>query len=98
MTEVLKEREAQIELRKLLEQLNREHEKELEQLNQKRLDEKDKFDEESYRKKREEVRKIYEFNKQKYVNHVAAINSSIFMFLDFLFLFYFVCSCLDLTD
>lgn len=70
MTEVLKEREAQVELKKLLEQLNREQENELQQQNQKLLLEKDKMDEVSYRKKQEEIRKLYDFNKQRYFEKI----------------------------
>ena len=73
MTEVLKEREAQVELKKLLEQLNREQENELQQQNQKLLLEKDKMDEVSYRKKQEEIRKLYDFNKQRYLKKLSLL-------------------------
>ncbi len=65
MTEVLKERESQIELKKVLAKLNRDQEEELERQNEKLLLDKDKIDDESYRKKKEEIRQLYEFNKQK---------------------------------
>ena len=66
MTEVLKEREAQLELKKILENLNREQEIEMEKHNQKLLLEKDKVDESAYQKKVEETRKLYEYNKKQY--------------------------------
>ena len=65
MTEVLKEREAQLELKKILENLNREQEIEMEKHNQRLLLEKDKVDESAYQKKVEETRKLYEYNKKQ---------------------------------
>lgn len=64
---MLKEREAQLELKKLLEQLNREQEIELEQKNQKLLLDKDKMDDATYRRKLDETRALYEFNKKQYI-------------------------------
>lgn len=62
---MLKEREAQIELKKVMSQLTREQEAELQEQNLKLSLEKERLDEDSYRKKLDETRKLYEFNKKQ---------------------------------
>lgn len=61
----MKEREAQIEMRKILEQLNRDQEQEIERQTQKLLEEKDKIDENSYRKKQESIQQLNEYHKRQ---------------------------------
>lgn len=62
---MLKEREAQIELKKVLAKLNREQDEEIERQNEKLLLEKGKIDESVYLKKKEEIKQLYEFNKKQ---------------------------------
>lgn len=62
---MLKERDAQIEMKKVLHKLHRDQEEEIERQSQKLLQEKYLADEEAYRKKVEETRKLTEFHKKQ---------------------------------
>jgi hypothetical protein len=64
-SEVLKEREAQIEMRKIREKMMKEQEQELEYKNMDLLLNKDKMENELYAKKREEIQRLTEFHKKQ---------------------------------
>lgn len=65
LTEVLKEREAQLEIKKILAQLNKMHEEEIDKQSYLMLQEKYRTDEENYRKKQEELKKLYDHHRQQ---------------------------------
>lgn len=64
-TEVLKEREAQIEIKKILEQLNKGREDEIDKQAYIMMQDKIKKDEDIYQKKREELRNLFEHHKKQ---------------------------------
>lgn len=66
-TEVLKEREAQIEIKKILEHLNKLREEEIDKQAFVMLQEKYKEDEEVYLKKKEELKKLFDHHKKQYL-------------------------------
>ncbi|CAF1132010.1 unnamed protein product, partial [Brachionus calyciflorus] len=68
-TEVLKEREAQLEIKKILEQLNKIREDEIDKQAYALLQAKYKEDEEAYRKKQDELRKVFEHHKKQIQEH-----------------------------
>ncbi|CAF0783083.1 unnamed protein product [Brachionus calyciflorus] len=68
-TEVLKEREAQLEIKKILEQLNKIREDEIDKQAYVLLQAKYKEDEEAYRKKQDELRKVFEHHKKQIQEH-----------------------------
>jgi hypothetical protein len=67
-SEVLKEREAQIEMKKLKEKMIKEQEDELEKKNLQLMHVKDSAENEAYMKKKEEIFKLNEFHKKQCVN------------------------------
>jgi hypothetical protein len=67
-SEVLKEREAQIEMKILKEKMMKEQEQELEMKNLRLMNGKDLAENEAYIKKKEEILKLNEFHKKQYNN------------------------------
>lgn len=61
----MKEREAQIEIKKIYEQLNKAREEEIDKQAYIMMQEKCKKEEEVYQKKKEELRKLYEHHKKQ---------------------------------
>lgn len=72
-SEVLKEREAQLEMRKLKEKMMKDQEEELENKNLNLLYNKDKIENESYLKKKEEIHKLTAFHKKQIQEHMEKI-------------------------
>ena len=64
-SEVLKEREAQLEMKKLIDQMNKDADLEREREILALQDDKAKIDEEKYIKKKEEIAKLTEYHKQQ---------------------------------